>query len=330
MAKEASSRSSPSEIEIRPFVNGQRDVWEDFVHTAKNGHFMLTRAYMDHHGDRFADRSLMFYRRGALIGVMPAHSHEGWLYSHRGLPFAGLICIPRMRAAWVLELFRHLRAWLIEESFVGLLYRAVPWPYHDYPAEEDLYALQSLGASTTEMNVTHVLRPSHFIDLHKNARYVRSKGHRAGIEVRPTEATDAFFDIHEQMHRERHGSTPLHSREELAMLMARFPENIRLLGAFEGNELIGGLIVFVDRTVVRIQKLGQTERGRDLGAFSLLVEYLTHDAEHRDRWIDFGTSTDPATGQLQPSLAAFKEYTGGSAIVTRTLSLKIGSAAEQT
>lgn len=317
-----SGRDTDHEIEIRRYGSEDRVAWDAFVYEAKNGHFMLTRGYMDHHGDTFLDASMMFYRKNRLIAVMPAHVDDGVLWSHRGLSFAGVISHRRMRTSWMLDLFERLRARLVEDGLQALMYKTVPWPYQDYPAEEDLYALYLMGATCEDMKVTYALRPSHFAGVHETARNLRNRAVRAGVTVRLTNELATFFEIHRQMHEERHMAEPLHSYEELAELTERFPEHILLYGAFEEETMIGGLMVFVDRTTVRMQKMGLTSRGRELYVQSLLVDALMREADFQDRWIDFGTSMDPSTGGLQHPVAFFKETLGGAAIVTRTFRLE--------
>ena len=85
-------------IEIVRYAPDQQSRWDQFVRSAKNGHFMFERNFMDYHAHRFEDHSLLFMRRGKLIGLMPAHwkrredgSGGSSLCSHEGLPFSGIV-----------------------------------------------------------------------------------------------------------------------------------------------------------------------------------------------------------------------------------------------
>ncbi len=134
-------------IEIIPFEPGSGDRWNQFVETAKNGHFMFDRRYMDYHRDRFSDRSLMFLKKGQLVAVLPAHEQFGSetvpsaIISHGGLSFGGFITGRTMGSRLMLEVIDALLALMKENGWSHLRYAAVPHIYHAYPAEEDLLAL---------------------------------------------------------------------------------------------------------------------------------------------------------------------------------------------
>jgi hypothetical protein len=46
---------------VSSYTTADRLQWDEFVRTAKNGHFMFLRDYMEYHADRFPDSSLMFH-----------------------------------------------------------------------------------------------------------------------------------------------------------------------------------------------------------------------------------------------------------------------------
>ena len=49
---------------------------------------------MEYHSDRFKDYSLLFYRDGQLVGLLPANIRNDTLFSHEGLTFGGVIACP--------------------------------------------------------------------------------------------------------------------------------------------------------------------------------------------------------------------------------------------
>ena len=84
-----------------------REIWNRFVRSSKNGTFLLDRGYMDYHSDRFTDCSLMFYKKGALIALLPANilKDEKTVQSHGGLTYGGLITGASFTAEDALEVF---------------------------------------------------------------------------------------------------------------------------------------------------------------------------------------------------------------------------------
>ena len=47
-------------FEIKRYTPTDKERWNSCVREAKNATFLLDRAYMDYHQDRFADASLLF------------------------------------------------------------------------------------------------------------------------------------------------------------------------------------------------------------------------------------------------------------------------------
>ena len=87
----------------------------------------------------------MIYRRGKLYALLPANVSGDTLFSHQGLTYGGLIMSDQTTAADVVEIFRQLNSTLREEGLRQVIYKPVPWIYHQQPAEEDLYAIVEVG-----------------------------------------------------------------------------------------------------------------------------------------------------------------------------------------
>ena len=82
--------------------------WDNFVSSSKNGVFLLYRDYMEYHSDRFRDHSLMFFKNGKLIGLMPANINNDVLNSHEGLTFGGIISDNEMKTPLMMEIFEKI------------------------------------------------------------------------------------------------------------------------------------------------------------------------------------------------------------------------------
>ena len=67
------------QLNIVRYTAEQKTVWDSFVATSKNGTFLFMRDYMDYHADRFADHSLMFYKGGRLIALLPGNESDDCL-----------------------------------------------------------------------------------------------------------------------------------------------------------------------------------------------------------------------------------------------------------
>ena len=143
-------------IEIRRYSNTDKPIWDDFVKRSKNATFLHLRDYMDYHADRFADFSLMaFNHHGKLTAVLPANIVGSTLHSHQGLTYGGwLTPVKHFTAVTMLEVWDAMMSFLKENGIRTLVYKAIPYIYHRYPADEDLYALFRHGAQIAECNMS--------------------------------------------------------------------------------------------------------------------------------------------------------------------------------
>ena len=131
-------------FEIVRYTSAHHDEWNKFVAASKNGTFLFDRRFMDYHADRFEDCSLMIYRRGVLYALLPANIKGEVLTSHGGLTYGGLVMSDKCTAKGVQEAFEAINDYLRVIAVRKVVYKAIPWIYHQQPAEEDLFALTSV------------------------------------------------------------------------------------------------------------------------------------------------------------------------------------------
>lgn len=316
-------------IEIRRYTKQDKEEWNAFVEISRQGTFLFNRNYMDYHQDRFHDHSLMIYEKNKLYAILPANEVIGnmkTLYSHQGLTYGGLLTHPKATAEWVIEAFQALRKYLLECHFQRCIYKAIPWIYHSIPSEEDLYAL-----SHTDGKVSFIAREiSSSIRLDAPLRF--SEQRRRGIKKaiqhnlsiqcvllnKQQEDIKTFWDILNENLQSKHHTHPVHSKEELLLLMSRFPENIRGYVVKEGDEIVGGSVVFITPQVIHTQYIAASKRGKEIGALDFLFAHLIRQEKWDAQYFDFGKSTEDAGNYLNTNLIHQKEGFGGRGVVYDT------------
>ena len=77
------------QITVKSYSADNRDLWNGFVKSAKNGLFMFDRGFMECHADRFVDASLIFYGDDEPLALLPASRCGDELVSHGGLTYGG-------------------------------------------------------------------------------------------------------------------------------------------------------------------------------------------------------------------------------------------------
>ena len=292
-----------------------RKSWDDFVDNSKNGTFMLKRAYMEYHSDRFTDFSLMFFKEDKLVAIMPASLHGNQVRSHGGLTYGGIISNTSMKTKLMLEVFEALIQFLKEHNIASLLYKRVPSIYHLYPSDEDLYALFRNNAKLIRRDIaTTIDFSAEPIKLPKGRKAQISRAKREGVVVESSEDFKNFIDLENQILVSYHNTKAVHSAEELKILHANFPNEIQLFVSKLEDKTIAGGLLFVCQNLVHFQYLVADETARRIGALDLLISNLIEKYSKDKRYFDFGISTEQEGTYLNEGLIAQKEGFGGRGI----------------
>lgn len=310
-------------FELIPYSPMMKKEWDKFITLSKNATFLLMRDYMDYHTERFSDLSLVFLRNGAIYALLPACRSGDTIYSHAGLTYAGLIMNAKCTASGVLDIFALLQDHLRHEGIRNLIYKPIPHIYHSLPAEEDLYALFRSGATLSARNIASVISRRHRIKFRDIRKSGIRKATKSGLNVCESSDFKSFWKILSDNLDNKYGASPVHSIDEIEKLSGLFPSNIRLFGAFLGNEMIAGVVIFLSSRVAHCQYISANTTGKSLGALDLifdrLINYIFADIEY----FDFGTSNENGGKILNSSLIYQKEGFGARAVCYDTYELNV-------
>ena len=312
----AQSPSNMSSMQVVHYEPGRKSEWDTFIARAKNGIFLFYRDYLAYHADRFPDASLMFYGEDErLVGLLPATIRDTTLSSHAGLTFGGVVSDNAMKASVMLEIFDAMRANLIERGLTHAVYKAVPHIYHRLPAEEDLYALYRHDARIVRRDISSAILLKNRLPFSKGRKWAIKQGQKNGLEIRKSEDFKSFMAIEEEVLEVKHNLRPVHSAEEMQMLAGRFPDNIKLFGAYSDNTMLAGVVVYESDTVAHAQYIAANDEGKQKGALDLLLDYLINDYYQNKNYFDFGISTEDDGRYLNSGLIENKQGFGARAIV---------------
>ena len=302
-------------FEVRRYTPDKADEWNRFVAASKNGTFLFDRQFMDYHADRFMDCSLMFYRDNALYALLPANVKGDVLTSHGGLTYGGLVMSSRCSAKGVQEVFAAMNTYLADLGVRRVVYKAIPWIYHQLPAEEDLYALTSICHATLIIrDISSAVigdRPVRFSESRKSGL---RKAQRMGLTVKESEDFATFWQILNANLTAKYGVRPVHSVSELELLHGHFPQAIRLYMVYDGDTPLGGTLLFLTPQVLHTQYISATAEGKAHGAIDLLFNHLINEVYTDYRYIDFGKSTVSDSADLNEQLIFQKEGFGARAV----------------
>lgn len=299
-------------FEVKTYEASLKEEWNCFVENAKNSTFLFNRNYMDYHADRFQDMSLMIYRKGKLYALLPANRKSDVLYSHQGLTYGGLILSNKATVLDVLETFQVIHAYAQEQGIHKMVYKPLPYIYHQIPSQEDLYALFRLtDARIVGRNISSTIYQENKIKFIESRKSGIRKALVNGITIRQSDDFATFWEILDTNLKNKYGVAPVHSLDEITLLHSRFPKEIKLYLACQGDKVLGGTVLYLNKRVVHTQYISASMDGKELGVLDLLFDYLINHEYTNFPIFDFGQSTEDMGHVLNESLIFQKEGFGG-------------------
>ena len=302
-------------FDIVRYTPERKAEWNRFVAQSKNGTFLFDRDYMDYHSDRFQDCSLMFYREGRLYALMPANRKGDVFQSHAGLTYGGLVMDEKTTAALTVTLFRELNDHLRDSGFHHVVYKCIPWMYHQMAAEEDLYAIaRTCNARLLERDLGTVVIQRNAIRWERVRRRALKRAIEAGLTVERSTDYAGFWQVLNDNLRTKYNSQPVHTLDEITLLASRFPRNIVLYLARQHGDILAGMVIYVSAQVARAQYSSATPLGKQLGAIDILYDRIVCNDYRHLPYFEFGTSAMPDSNAINETLVFQKEGFGGRGI----------------
>jgi len=311
-------------IEIIRYSPDLKGIWDNFVSKAKNHHFIFYRDYMEYHSDRFQDHSLLLFKKGKLVGLLPANKDKDTLISHGGLTFGGILSNEKMTTPLMLKIFNELLNYLKKNNFSEFIYKAIPYIYYSIPAEEDRYALFINNAELYRRDITSAIYLKNKINYLYGRKYNIKKIKKENLEVSRSLEFDKYMEIVKDLLYKKYKASPVHTSEEIKKLAAKFPENIKLFTAKnEIDEILGGVIIYENPKIAHCQYIAATEEGKKKGAIDIIIDYLINEYYKDKDYFDFGTSNGKDGKYLNEGLIKYKESFGAKGVVHDFYRLKL-------
>jgi len=311
-------------MRIIRYTEQHRALWEEFVSNSKNGTFHLSRNFIDYHGTKFIDHSLLAFDEDKLVGVLAMNESGKEVFAHQGLTYGGWVLSQNIRLDEFHELFKNFLNYLSTQGSETLHYKTIPFMYHQIPSQEDLHLMHLAGAVCSGQHVNPVIIPSNVPKFQERRVRGMKKALKEGVRIETSENIDMYYSIVEDLLK-AYNSKPAHSREELLDLKNRFRIEIILHAAFVGNEMCAGILCFETPNCVRFQYIASTLEGKEKGALDLLFATLIQETYSKKNFIDFGTSTNDQGASLALGISQQKEGFGARTSVQPIYTLALNS-----
>lgn len=307
--------------------------WDLFIEQANNGTIFHKRAFLNYHPpDRFIDDSLLFYKEGRLLSVLPAARRHGdqekILVSHPGASFGSFVVRNNLSLRDADSLIRLLKKYADSEHYGGLDLTLPPVVYLHRPSNYIDFALYQAGFRYRKREVSSVIpldvAEEQVLDLFKpEARRAVRRAQKLGVAVKQDTDFAAFYAILQKNLRMRHNVVPTHTLEELLEISHIFPEAVKLFAAYAENRMVAGIVLFsANRKTTLAFYISHDETCQQYRAVNLLFyEVFRWCIRHGYNFLDFGIFTL----NMAPNwgLARFKESFGAQGVFRDSFRLRL-------
>lgn len=316
-------RAAEALIDVVPYEEKHRQLWDDFVAQSNQGTLFHTRAFLAYHPpDRFTDASLLFFKRAELLAVFPAANLRveaaALLRSHPGASFGGLVTLSKTALRDLENIINHLLAYSRNRRYAAIELTLPPHIYFSHASQELEFLLYRAGFRYHQRELTHFLDLRSFnqnFSENFSAEFNRKirRARQLGVTVRECDDFSLFYHILEKNLQNKHKTSPVHTLEELLDLRQRLPERVRLFAAYVHDKMVAGILLFICNAraalAFYISQLAEYQQYRPVNL--LCYETAQWCAGQELVYFDFGTST--LRGEINWGLVDFRQAAGAQA-----------------
>lgn len=322
------------ELKIVEYQDEFKSKWDDFVmNHSVNGTFLQTKRFLDYHGERFADASLVIYKgNDTVVAVVPACAimAEGKkvFNAHCGSTFGGIVMGDLFYdIEHVDAVMAALETYLIEKGYQEIRMKPASdiftkqsgnllyyfWFQRGYTAYDELSCYIDFEQYKEDIvsNLTAGRRRDYKYSLKNDFEFRRLEG-REQIAV--------FYEILCD-NLQKFDAKPVHSLDEmLDFKESRLTDIVEFYGVYKQEQMVAGSMVFLfGSRVFHTQYLAANQSCLKMFPMNFLDVNLIRTARERGfRYFSFGTSTEEHGTILNKRLAVFKESFGTQYGINKT------------
>jgi len=307
-------------MKARIYSESDALLWDGFCSKSPNATFLHTRNFLSYHGNRFQDCSILIEHEGQVIGLMPAAQHLRYKHivvSHPGITYGGIVHAGALKGASMIEALNCIKKFLHERGYKQLQYKATPFIYHQSLLQDDLYALHRLGARRFRCDLSSCIDLGSRMRVSERRRRALKKAIKSEVDI--YFGIDYVSDLWEVLTdnlREKHGTSPTHSLDEISLLAQRFPGQIKFVIARNHGIVVAGVVLFCISHTVHAQYIASNNLGQEISALDAVFEACIKEAVNQGaRYFDFGISTEAEGSILNEGLYRFKSEFGSGGVV---------------
>ncbi len=297
------------------YSNQNYNEWNDFLLQAKNATFLFHRDFMEYHQDRFEDYSLLIYRRGKLVCLLPANINDNKLYSHQGLTYGGLVLANKSTFQSANESVFVILKYVFDKGIDTLFLKQLPKIYHLKPSDEFDYLAFILNVEVYRKDITMCIELNNDVEFSTlRKRQIKLAAKNNLYVTLETDLSSFWNDLLIPNLKTKHRTSPTHALVEITALREKFSNNIKQFNVYQDRELLAGCTVFESNTVAHLQYIS-TKKLKSVGALDYLINYLISDYYKGKKYFDFGISNENEGRSINEGLLNWKQSFGASTII---------------
>lgn len=307
-------------ITLKKYTKNDFDIWEEFINISLQKTFINSRKFIEYHGNRYKDESLLIFHNEILVGLLPAamsSSDHNQVISHPGLTYGGIIHAGFLRGSIMSEVLLSICSYFREVGYKTFEYKVIPSIYYQTIMQDDTYSLFQLGAKISKYELSSCIDLYNRLSVSKRRKRGLKKATKKNVKIVHEEnLIDDLWPIIEENLKEKYDSKPVHTKDEIVRLLRLFPENIKCVCAKLDESVVSGVIFFTTETVVKAQYIASRKEGLEVCALDKLFDYYIDDSfSKKIRWFDFGTSNSNSGKELNQNLYKYKIEFGAGSVV---------------
>ena len=304
---------------------GEEAAWQDFLQRSSNTTLFHELRFLAYHPPgRFRFHHLVVRNGSQIVSVIPGgviENAEGVTWrSPIGASIGGPALPPHQRLPEVLAIVEAVQEHARRQRWKGIDITVPPAVYHPSIGDVTGFALFRQGFRETRRWLCPMIdlaaAPADVpavetVFERRQLQALRAAVRRGSMALETgIEGLEDFRPVFDETYA-RHGTRPTHTIEEIATLLSRYPDRVRLMLTREDGCVTAGLMVMgLTSTVATTTYICSSARGLEgSGAVVALAELIANLQRTGCRWLDLGPSASEST--LNAGVMLFKEGLGG-------------------
>lgn len=309
---------------VTPYRPDLLNDWKTVLYQSINGTFMHSRSYMEYHGDRFNDFSLIIYKKSRPVAILPAHRQDADLYSHLGLSYGGPVIV-QLSVDSIFQMFECLFDYCRKLKINTIHFKQAPSFYSKYDNEWMDYVFFHLGAIRTRMDLTLAIPLSvKATGYRRERRWKINKAKKLGLIIQETRGFKSFWEnVLTPNLWQTHRVAPVHTREEIEWLAENNSPHIRQFNVYFHQKIVAGATIYEAGPVAHVQYMAATPEGKQMEALGFLIHTLIIETFAEKEYFDLGTVNEENGKKINMGLLKWKESFGALSFVHQYYSISL-------